>query len=73
MNADTTGEGLIVFSKVVSGTGEFARLKKKPHAMGGVEHRVLLQSVSEDDRPVTIVALDRHEINRKILRILLRC
>src|ERR1035438_6857029 len=37
--------------------------KKKPHARKGVEHRVLLQSASEDDRPVLMLALAGHKSN----------
>ena len=38
---------------------------KKAPRRGGVEHESLLQSVSEDDRPVTIVSSARNQINRK--------
>ena len=40
-------------------------LPKKAPRREGVEHKVLLQSVSEDDRPVTIVPSARHQINGK--------
>ena len=39
--------------------------KKKPHAVEGVEHKGLLQSVSEDDRPVTMVSSAGCQINEK--------
>ncbi len=39
--------------------------QKKAPRREGVEHKGLLQSVSEDDRPVTIVASARYQINLK--------
>jgi hypothetical protein len=38
---------------------------KKPHAGKAWSIKGLLQSVSEDDRPVTILASDRDQINEK--------
>jgi hypothetical protein len=37
--------------------------EKKPHARKAWSHEVLLQSVSEDDRPVTMLSLTGLEIN----------
>jgi hypothetical protein len=41
------------------------REPKKAPRREGVEHKSLLQSVSEDDRPVTMVAFARYQINEK--------